>query len=155
MDGLFVLRQLQDNYGGMKKELHLIFVDLEKAFDRVPGKVIEWALRRQNVPERMVQLIMALYVNTNSRVKTFTGTSKKFEIKVGVHQGSASSPLLFILVMEETTRECRKGASWEMLYADDLVLTAESKDKVKSMFMKWRGAMELRGLKINMKKIYG
>ena len=39
-----------------------------------------------------------------------------------------------------------------MLYAEDLVLTAESKDEVKSMFMKWRGAMELRGLKINVKK---
>ena len=93
----------------MKKELHHIFVDLEKAFDRVPRRVIEWALRRQNVPKRMVQLIMALYVNTNSRVKTFIGTSKEFEIKVGVHQGSALSPLLFILVMEEATRECRKS----------------------------------------------
>ena len=148
IDGLFVLRQLQEKYGGMKKDLHNIFVDLEKAFDRV----IEWALKRQNVPERTVQLIMALYVNTNSRVKTFTGTSKKFEMKVGDHQGSALSPLLFILVMEEATRECRKGALWEMLYADDLALTAESKDEVKSMFMKWRGAMELRGLKINIRK---
>ena len=69
-------------------------------------------------------------------MKTFTGTSKKFEIKVGVQQGSALSPLLFILVMEEATRECRKSAPWEMLYADDLVLTAESKDEVKSMFIK-------------------
>ena len=55
----------------------------------------------------------------NSRVKTSTGTSKKFEIKVGVHQGSALSPLIFILVMEEAMRECKKGASWERLYADD------------------------------------
>ena len=39
-------------------------------------------------------------------MKTFTGTSKKFEIKVGVHQGSALSPLLFILVVEEATKEC-------------------------------------------------
>ena len=152
IDELFVLRQLQEKYGGMKKKLHNIFFDLEKAFDRVPRRVIEWVLRRQNVPERMVQLIIALYVNPNSRVKTFTGTSKKFEIKVGVHQGSALSPLLFILVMKEATRECRKGAPWELLYADDLVLTAESKDELKSMFMKWRGAMEWRGLKINIRK---
>ena len=109
----------------------------------MPKQVIEWALRKQNVPERMVQLIMALYVNTNSRVKTFTITSKEFEMKVGVHQGSALSSLIFILVMEKATKACRKGALWEMLYADDLVLTAESKDEVKSMFVKWRGAMEL------------
>ena len=151
IDGLFVLRQLQKKSGGMKKELHHIFVDLEKAFDRVPRRVIEWAFRRQNVPERMVQLIMALYVNTNSRVKTFNGTSKEFAIKVDVHQGSALNLLFFILVMEEATRECRKGAFWEM-YADDLVLMAESKNEVKSLFIKWKGAMELRGLKINIKK---
>ena len=83
-------------------------------------------------------------MNTSSRVKTFTGTSKKFEIKVDVHQGFTLSPLLFILVMEETTRECRKGAPWEMVYADDLVLTIESKNEMKSMFMKRRGTMELR-----------
>ena len=64
-------------------------------------------------------------------------------MKVVVHQGSALGPLLFILVMEEATRECRKGAPWEILYVDNLVLTAESKDEVKSMFMKWRSAMEL------------
>ena len=39
-----------------------------------------------------------------------------------------------------------------MLYADDLVLTAKSMDEMKSMFMKWRGVMNLRGLKINIKK---
>ena len=54
IDGLFELRQLQDKYGGRKKELHHIFVDLEKAFVRVPRRGIEWTLRKQNVPERMV-----------------------------------------------------------------------------------------------------
>ena len=53
IDGLFVLRQLQEKYGGRKKELH-IFVDLEKAFVRVPRRGIEWTLRKQNVPEKMV-----------------------------------------------------------------------------------------------------
>ena len=52
IDGLFVLRQLQEKYGGMKKELHHIFVELENAFDKVSRRVIKWALRRQNVPKR-------------------------------------------------------------------------------------------------------
>ena len=50
-------------------------------------------------------------------------------MKIGVHQGSALSLLLFILVMEEATRKCRKSAPWEMLYADDLVVTAVSEDE--------------------------
>ena len=36
-------------------------------------------------------------------------TSVDFGIEVGVHQGSVLSPLLFIVVMEETTKECRVG----------------------------------------------
>ena len=45
---------------------------------------------------------------------------------MGVHQGSVLSPLLFIEVMKEPRKECRVGNLWELLYADDLVLTAES-----------------------------
>ena len=43
---------------------------------------------------------------------------------------------MLFFAMEEATREFRKGASWEMLYVDDLVLTAVSKGEMKSMFMK-------------------
>ncbi len=50
--------------------LYHIFVDLEKAFDRVPREVIAWALRKQLVPERLIRLVMALYENSTSKVKT-------------------------------------------------------------------------------------
>ena len=50
VDAIFVMKQLQERYGG-KKELFHIFVELEKAFDRVPRETIVWVLRRQNVPE--------------------------------------------------------------------------------------------------------
>ena len=45
---------------------------------------------------------------------------------IRVHQGSAQIPLLFNLVMEEATKECRRGVPWDVLHADDLVLTAET-----------------------------
>ncbi len=85
--------------------LYHVFVDLEKAFDRVPREVVAWALRRQMVPERLIKLVMALYVNSTSKVKTPVGISEEFSIRVGVHQGSALSPLLFIVVMQETMKE--------------------------------------------------
>ncbi len=74
-----------------------VFVDIEKAFDRVPREVIAWALRRQMVPERLIKLVLALYENSTSKVKTSAVISEKFNIRVGVHQGSALSPLLFIV----------------------------------------------------------
>ena len=45
VDTLFILRMLQEEYLN-KKKLYMCFVDLEKAFDRVPRKVIEWAMRK-------------------------------------------------------------------------------------------------------------
>ncbi len=77
-----------------------------------------------------------------------TGTSDSFDIGVGVHKGSLS-PLLFITVMEEATRG---DGPWELLYADDLVLTAESEEEVIHMFNRWKEEMEQGELKINMEK---
>ena len=151
-DAIYITRQLQEKFLQKKQKLYHIFVDLEKAFDKVPRQSIEWALRRQLVPEWLVRAVMALYNNSSSQVRFAGALSDKFPISVGVHQGSALSPLLFKLVMEETTKHCRRGDPWELLYADDLVLTADSKQRVEEIFNEWRSAMELRGLKINVAK---
>ncbi len=87
-----------------------------------------------------------------SKGKTVAGTSEAFDVKVGVHQRSAPSPLLFIIVMEEVTKLARGDGPWELLYADDLVLTAESREEVTDMINRWKEEMEQRGLKINTEK---
>ena len=132
---IFTVRQLQEKYLERKRKLYHIFVDMEKAFDRVPRRAIEWALRRQLVPELLVQRVMSLYEDSRSRVRVAGVDSEWFNINVGVHQGSALSPLLFILVMEEATRECQGDALWNLLYADDLVLTVDSREEVEQKFV--------------------
>jgi len=57
---------------------------------------------------------MAFYVNSRTRVKAMAGISEEFNILVGVHQGSVLSPLLFIVVMDELTKEIRKGVGTTM-----------------------------------------
>ena len=151
-DAIFIMRQMQEKYGEKKRKLYHIFVDLEKAFDRVPREAIVWALRRQKVPERLISLVMTLYVNTRSNVKVAAGTSEEFGIGVGVHQGSALSPLLFVVVMQEATKDVRDDGIMELLYADDLVLTAETEEGVVEKFRAWKEEMETRGLKVNMDK---
>ena len=66
------------------------------------------------------------------------GVSKDFDIGVGVPQGFILSPLLFIVVMDEVTKKVRNGVPWELGYADDLVLTAESEHEVLEKFDRWR-----------------
>ena len=151
-DAIFMVRQLQEKYLEKRRKLFHVFVDLEKAFDRIPRKAIEWALRRQLVPEHLVKLVMMLYTDSKSRVRVAGELSEEFPINVGVHQGSALSPLLFILVMDEATKECRGDEIWELLYADDLVLTAETKEEAEQKFLDWREAIARRGMKVNVAK---
>ena len=98
-DAIFVVRQLQEKYLAANKRLYMAFVDLEKAFDGVPRKVIWWALRKLGVEEWIVQLVQGMYANAQSHVLVGEGYSEEFEVKVGVHQGSVLSPLLFIIVL--------------------------------------------------------
>ena len=46
-DSLFVVRRMQDEYRDKKKKLYMCFVDIDKAFDRVPKKVMEWAMGKK------------------------------------------------------------------------------------------------------------
>jgi len=57
---------------------------------------------------------------------------------VGVHQGAVLSPLLFIIVMDELTKEIREGVPWELMFADDLALTEESELEVRRAFEEWK-----------------
>ena len=98
----------------------MAFVDPEKAFDRVPKKVIWWALRKLDVEEWIVRLVQGMNTNARSRVHVGEGFSKEYEVKVGVHQGSVLSLLLFTIVLEAMHREFRAAVPWEDLYADDL-----------------------------------
>ena len=50
-DAIFTVRQMQDNFRVKGKKLYFGFVDLEKAFDRVPREVIRWAMRKLGVEE--------------------------------------------------------------------------------------------------------
>ena len=103
-DAIFVVRQLQEMHLAANKRLYMAFVDLEKAFDCEPWNVIWWALRKLGVEEWIVRLVLGMYATARSRVSVGEGYNEEFEVKVGVHQGSVLSPLLFIIVLEALSR---------------------------------------------------
>ena len=73
---------------------------------------------------------MALYTEHCKVVCTDAGQSESFEIKIGLHQGSVLSLLLFAVVMDVVSSEAKIGLPSELLYADDLVLMAPTMDKL-------------------------
>ena len=88
---------MQENFRVKGKKLYSGFVDLEKAFDKVPREVISWAIRKLGVEERLVSAVISMYTGAKTVVRTVYGNSKGSEVKVAMHQGSALTPLLFVM----------------------------------------------------------
>jgi len=105
IEAIFLIRHVMERYREQKKDLHMVFIDLEKAYDKIPRNVMWWALDRHKVPTKYVALIKDMYNNVMTRVRTSDGDTDDFPIKIGLHQGSALSPYLFALVMDEVTRD--------------------------------------------------
>ena len=90
----------------------MAFVDLEKAFDRVPREVLWWTLKKMNVPEKLLEVIKAMYCHAKTAVRTQNGIGDEFEVKVGVHQDSALSPQIFTIVLEALSKAFRSGSPY-------------------------------------------
>jgi len=123
-------------------KLYFGAVDLEKAFDRVPREVISWAMRKLGLEEWLVSAVMSMYSGAKTVVRIVYGNSKVSEVKVGMHQSSALSPLLFVIVMEAISREFRVALPWELLYADDLAVIAETEEQLIKRLNEWKNNME-------------
>ena len=149
-DAIFIVRQMQQKFRPKGKELYFGFVDFEKAFDWVPREVIRWAMCKMGVEEWLVSAVMSMYTGAKTVVRTVYGNSNGFEVKVGMHQGSAlspSTPLLFVMVMEALSREFRVALPWELLYADYLAVIAETEEDLIKRLNEWKDFVENRGMR--------
>ena len=99
-DAIFILCQLQRKHLDKHKPLYFAVVDLEKAFDHVPRKILWWTMKRAGVEEWVICAINAMYENIKFCVRLNDQFSDDFNITVGVHQGAVLSSLLFIIVMK-------------------------------------------------------
>ena len=83
-DAIFIVRQLQEKHLATNKPLYMAFVDLEKAFDRVPRDVVWWAMRKLGIDEWLVCLVQSMYKDVRSRVRVGDGYSEEFGVGVGI-----------------------------------------------------------------------
>jgi len=61
IDAIFIIRQMMEKYEAAGRNLFMVFVDLEKAFDLVPREIIWWSLSRKGVLEREIKVIVKMY----------------------------------------------------------------------------------------------
>ena len=104
--------------------------------------------------------------STREMVRIDGLVSEEFEMENGVKQGESLSPLLFIILLDEIIKICKrrtlkmKVGNWNMrpiycqalVYADDILLIAESEHKLQQAVTEWTEILSNKGLIVNTNK---
>ena len=160
MDQIFDLQQVFEKSWEYAKEVYMCFVDLEKAYDRVPRDKL-WALLLEcDVRGQLLAAIKLSYKQLEACVRVNGMTKKPFGVSVGLRQGCVFSPLLFIVYMGKIDRDSSSSGSVKfgecnlrrLLIADDLALFNSNKSKLQYALDRFSGACLDAGIKISTAK---
>ena len=109
-------------------------------------------MKKLGFDEWLLRAVMAMYRNSNSMIRVNNTVGDNYYVKVEVNKRSTFHPLLVNIVLEALLRECRNNLPWEMLYANDLVIIADSLKELGTRYAVWKNCMESKGLRVNLAK---
>jgi len=92
---LFITRRLQDYFETCGDNFFMLFLDWEKAFDKVDQKLLIKAISRLNLPSKIIKVLEYFYLSPKFRIKDNQGFSKYYVQRAGIRQGCPLSPYLF------------------------------------------------------------
>lgn len=162
-DNIFVLQQLLEKRKDRNLDTHLLFVDLEKAYDTVPIQKLFEVMTKIGLNGVYIRSIWNLYRNAKSAVKCGNLISETFPVTKGLKQGCCLSPTLFRIYIQEALTQWRRQVSGmgidisndyltTLFFADDQVVVAGDEDDMDFMFRKLLDSYKKWGLNINLKK---
>ena len=74
-----------EKYKEGRQKLHCVFIDLEKAYDRVSSAEVWNCMRLKKFSEKYIRVVQDMYKNNSTQVRTSAGVSENFEVSVGIH----------------------------------------------------------------------
>ncbi|GJV97159.1 retrovirus-related pol polyprotein LINE-1 [Tanacetum coccineum] len=128
-EAIHLLRSLMEKYIERQRDLHMVFLDMKKAYDSVSRQLVWKTLIDKGTPRRYLKVIQDMYEGVKTRVRTTVGNIDFFPMEVGLHQGSAISPYPFTLILDEISRGIKENIPWCMIFANDIMLIAESAEE--------------------------
>ena len=160
LDQLYTLQRVLEGSWEFAQPVHMCFVDLEKAFDRVPRSVLWGVLREYGVRGPLLRAVRSLYDRSRSLVRVAGNKSDLFPVHVGVRQGCPLSPVLFIIFMDRISRRSLGGEGVQfgdqrissLLFADDVVLMASSGQDLQRALGRFAAECEASGMTISCSK---
>nr|GEU53273.1 ataxia telangiectasia mutated family protein [Tanacetum cinerariifolium] len=152
VEAIHFIRSLMKKYRERQRDLHMDFLDLEKAYDSVPRELIWKTLVDKGTSRRYIRVIRGMYNGAKTRVRTSIRSIEFFPVDVWLHQGSTISPYLFALILGELSRGIQEDIPWCLIFADDIVLVSESAEGLNTRLENWRKVLEDNGLRVSREK---
>jgi hypothetical protein len=74
IEAIFLIRQLMERCREQKKDMHMIFIDLENVYDKVSRNIMWWTLKKHKVSTKYITLIKDMYDNVVTSIRTSAET---------------------------------------------------------------------------------
>jgi hypothetical protein len=84
MEAIFLITQLMERCREQKEDLYMVFIDLEKDYDKVYMNVMLWTLQKHKVSTKYITLIKDMYDNIVTSVQTSDEDTRDFLINIGL-----------------------------------------------------------------------
>jgi transcription elongation factor Elf1 len=182
IDMIFVARQLAEKARERHSRLLACFFDLKKAYDTVNREALWGLLGKYGVPPKVVNLLRSLYTNMKASVEIDGQRTDEFEVNNGLRQGCVISCVLFNLFFDRVVAEALQSftgdvdLSWrrdrplsntnkskaktkckpvritDLRFADDLMATAHTPQKLQLFIDRFATAATRWGLTVSVSK---